>query len=108
MTYHEVNPSMWTYEKEGDFIEGVYVAVKEDVGPNESRLYTLDTNKGLVNVWGSAILDEKMSLIEIGSKIKVTYKGLGSQKSGKHPPKIFKVEVDVPEEENQGEDNDED
>ncbi len=94
MTYKEVNPELWAYENDGDFIEGVLVLKQEDVGDNNSMMYSIETPEGVKNVWGSAILDSRMKLVKVGSKIKITYKGLGEPKSGKNAPKIFKVEVD--------------
>ena len=95
MAYKEVNPDFWTYEKEGDFIEGILIKKQEKVGENESMLYTIENADGMKNVWGSAILDQRMTLVHVGDQIKITYKGIGEQKKkGKNPPKIFKVEVD--------------
>ncbi len=94
MAYKEVNPSTWTYEKEGDFIEGVFLNTQDNVGPNKSLMYNIETSEGIKNVWGSAILDSRMALIKVGSKVRITYKGLGEKKGGNNPPKIFKVEVD--------------
>lgn len=95
MTYEEVNPEEWKYDKDGDFIEGHLLAKRSDVGANKSMMYSIETLEGEnKNVWGSAILDSRMDLIKIGSKIKITYKGLGEAKGGHNPPKIFKVEVD--------------
>ena len=93
--YKEVNPDFWTYDKEGDFIEGILIKKQEKVGENESMLYTIENADGMKNVWGSAILDQRMTLVNVGEQIKITYKGIGEQKKkGKNPPKIFKVEVD--------------
>lgn len=94
MTYEEVNPTDWKYDKDGDFIEGVLVRAQSDVGINKSMLYSVETPKGVKSVWGSAILDSRMALIKVGSKVRITYKGLGEAKFGKQAPKIFKVEVD--------------
>ena len=94
MTYKEINPENWTYGDEGDFIEGVLVAVRKDVGENKSMLYSIETSEGVKNVWGATILDSRMGLVNIGDKIKITYQGLGEASKGKNPPKIFKVEVD--------------
>lgn len=94
MAYKEINPTDWVYEKDGDFIEGVLVRAQTNVGINKSMLYSIETLEGVKNVWGAAILDSKMALVSIGSKIKITYKGLGESKAGKNPPKIFKVEFD--------------
>jgi len=92
--YQEINPTTWTYEKDGDFIEGILVKVQDKVGVNESLLYSIQTSQGVKNVWGATILSEKMALVPVGSKLKITYKGLAEAKKGKNPAKIFKVEVD--------------
>ncbi len=94
MAYEEINPEIWTYENDGDFIEGILVLKQDEIGENKSWMYSIETPKGVVNVWGSAILDSRMALVNVGDKIKITYKGLGEGKSGRSPPKIFKVEVD--------------
>lgn len=94
MAYKEIVPSVWEYEKDGDFVEGVLLIVKHDVGPNKSLLYNIETSQGVKSVWGSAVLDEKMALVRLGDRVKITYKGKGEAKKGKNAPKIFKVEVD--------------
>jgi len=94
MAYQEINPTDWTYEKDGDFIEGILVRVQEKIGVNESMLYSVETLEGVKNVWGATILDSRMALVNVGDKIKITYKGLAEAKKGKNPAKIFKVEVD--------------
>ena len=94
MTYEEINPEVWTYEKDGDFVEGVLVAVQKDIGVNKSMLYSIETSEGVKSVWGAAILDSRMSFVKNGDKVKITYKGLAEKKGGKNPAKIFKVEVD--------------
>ena len=94
MTYEEINPEVWTYEKDGDFIEGVLVAFQKDVGVNKSMLYSIETPGGVKSVWGAAILDSRMNLVKQGDKVRITYKGLAEAKGGKNPAKIFKVEVD--------------
>lgn len=95
MTYQEVNPGEWKPTVDGSQIEGVYIKMQEDVGVNKSNLYSIETpTEGVVNVWGSAILDQRMGVIKVGSKVRITYKGLGEAKGGQNAPKLFKVEVD--------------
>jgi len=94
MTYQEINPTEWMYEKDGDFIEGVLVQVQSGIGQNKSMLYSIETPEGVKNVWGAALLDSRMALVSVGSKIKITYKGKAEAVGGKNPAKIFKVEVD--------------
>lgn len=95
MAYKEVNPDVWTYDKEDDAIEGILVRVEKDVGSNKSMMYSIETSPGIFkSVWGSAILDQRMCLVKVGQKLRITYKGLSEKKAGKNPAKIFKVEVD--------------
>jgi hypothetical protein len=94
MTYKEISPSQWTYSNDGDFIEGILVRKQEKVGANQSMLYSIETSQGVKSVWGATVLDERMALVNLGDKLKITYKGTGEAKKGKNAPKIFKVEVD--------------
>jgi len=95
MVYQEINPTDWTYEKDGDFIEGVLVRMQEKIGPNQSMLYSIENLEGVKSVWGSTLLDQRMALVKVGEKIKITYKGLAKPTAGKKAAKIFKVEKDV-------------
>ncbi len=92
--YKEINPEIWAPENEDDFVEGVLVLKQENVGANDSMMYSLETPEGVKSIWGSAILDSRMTFVKVGSKVKITYKGLGEAKEGRSAPKIFKVEVD--------------
>ena len=94
MAYQEINPTDWTYEKDGDFIEGTLIRVQENIGPNQSMLYSIETFEEVKSVWGATILDQRMALVKVGDKIKITYKGLAEPKAGQQAAKIFKVEVD--------------
>lgn len=94
MAYEEVNPNIWRPEREGELIEGVLTNVQQDVGANESKLYTIESALGITNVWGSTVLDSRMAVVKVGDKVRITYQGLGIKKGGKNPPKMFKVEID--------------
>ena len=95
MAYKEISPTDWTYEKEGDFIEGILIRVQEKIGPNQSMLYSIENPEGVKNIWGATLLDQRMALVKVGDKVKITYKGLAKATAGKQPAKIFKVEKDV-------------
>ncbi len=97
MVYEEVESNEFKFENEGDCIEGVLLDKKSKIGPNEAMLYVLETAKGFENVWGSTILDQRMALFEVGSKIRITYQGKAPATPGKQPANIFKVEVDKEE-----------
>jgi len=95
MAYKEINPTDWKPESNGDFIEGILIRKQENVGMNKSMLYSVETAPSVVkSVWGAAILDSRMGLVKVGSKVRITYKGLAEAKGGYSPAKIFKVEVD--------------
>ncbi len=93
--YQTIEPKIWKYEDEGDLLEGICVAKENGVGKNESWLYSIETPTGVLNVWGSTILDSKFTFVKIGDKVKITYKGLGEAKGGRSAPKLFIVEKDV-------------
>jgi hypothetical protein len=85
-------PELWTPENDGDFIEGYYRKKKDKVGVNKSTMYMIEIKEGEVkSIWGSAVLDDKMSYIDEGELIRITY--LESDKNYK----MFKVERDVSE-----------
>ncbi len=95
MSYIEINPSTWTYTKDGDFIEGFLADKQDNVGPNKSKLYSINTPAGVKNVWGAKVLDERMALVDKGDKVKITYLGVAKEaQKGKNPAKLFKVEID--------------
>jgi len=94
MAYKEINPTIWKYEKDGDFIEGTLARIQSEVGSNKSMLYSIENADGVKDVWGAAILDERMAFAKVGQKIKITFKGKAVAKPGKQAAKIFKVEID--------------
>ena len=97
MVYEENVPGIHEFKEDGDMVEGVLIKVQENVGPQNSALYTLEVNEKPESIWGCAILDQRMLGIKIGEKIRVTFKGVGEASPGKNAPKMFKVEVDRPE-----------
>lgn len=96
MAWKEINPVDWKPNK-GEFIEGILVDKQENVGDNNSMLYKVETPAGVLNVWGTTILDARLRLINVGERVRITYKGLAEAKGGKQPAKIFKVETFVPD-----------
>ena len=94
MAFKENNPGFWIPENDGDAIEGTLIDIQDDVGDNKSRLYTIEVDKKPTNVWGSAVLNQRMVGISVGDRIRITYKGLGEKAAGRNAPKLFKVEVD--------------
>lgn len=97
MVYEENIPGIHEFKEDGDMVEGILLKVQDNVGPQDSMLYTLEVNGKPESIWGCAILDQRMIGVKIGEKIRVTFKGVGEASPGKNAPKIFKVEVDRPE-----------
>lgn len=93
--YKDVTESFWNPEKENDFVEGVLKLIKNEVGQNKSRMYVIKTKNGIVNIWGSKVLDEKMALVNLDDEIKIIYLG---EKSGKRKYHDYKVQIAVSQE----------
>lgn len=86
-----VEPNVWKPEKENDSIEGVLVRVVPKSSDVSARYY-LENKEGTHLVWGSAVLDDRMSTISEGTLLRITFKG--KQKNNrKQDVKIFKVEM---------------
>jgi hypothetical protein len=87
------NADSWKPEKEGDSIEGQYIDKRENVGPNGSNLYTLEQEDGTMRaVWGSTVIDDRMSTIKLGDMVKLVYVGkVPSKTPGRSPAKVFDV-----------------
>lgn len=79
----EFDLEMWKHEKEGDFVCGIFKSVKKNYGENKSTIYILKQEDGsLIGVWDSAVLKDKIDLIDIGDDIKIIY--LGKAKGKKY------------------------
>ena len=94
---------IWEYKKDGDEIMGLLVEIKKEVGPNSSMLYTVEKKGGeKFGIWGSTVLDMRMSDVMVGEEVKITYKGTQPSKTkGRSPVKIFKVLHREPETEDE-------
>lgn len=75
--YEEIQEGdIFEFKEAGDSIEGKYKMVQHEVGPNKSELYILEKENGEhVKVWGSYVLDNKMALLDLGTEIKIEFKG---------------------------------
>jgi len=78
-----IEPGVWKHEKEGDRIEGVLVnKIPADQAKGMSARYVLDTKAGLMTVWGSAIIDDRMQYVNVGEPVKIIYDGEGANAKG--------------------------
>jgi hypothetical protein len=93
--------TIWKPDNADEWIVGKYFDLDENIGlKGDSNLYHIRSDDGThYKVWGSMILDDLMSKVNMGSDVKIVYKG---KKQGKN--NFYKLfEVSVPE----GEDGDE-
>lgn len=86
-----IEPNVWKPTNEGDSVEGILIAKKEDVGINKSKAYSIENKKEHNLVWGSTVLDDRMLYVNVGDYCKITYIKTTQNKKGQ-PLKIFKVE----------------
>ena len=70
----------WNIEKQKE-ITGKILNIEEKGGKYETKVYTLETETEIVDVFGSIVLDEKLkSFGQVGNIIKIEYLG---KKKGK-------------------------
>lgn len=88
----------------GEYIEGIYLGCRLDVGPNKSAMYDLRVPSGpgkelIVSVWGSTILDGKFRLQNppTGSRILIQYLGDVATSRGLNPARDWRVLYQAPE-----------
>lgn len=95
--YKEVKPGQtpaWDFEMNKEF-EGTLTKVRTEVGPNKSMLYEFDLDNGeKASVWGSAGLDNTMSEVQTGTKVKIVFEGLKTNENTGREFKAFRVYVD--------------
>lgn len=98
-------PPSAKFDNPGDCVFGEFVTMRENVGPNSSRLYELSIPNGAgsnltVAVWGSAALDRLFDSayppIQSGDRMAVIYAGEKATKRGLNPVKLFALKVKRP------------
>ena len=86
-----IQADVWDYKKVPEVI-GVLIDKRDNVGPNNSKMYTLEQPDGkLINVWGSTVLDSRMGIIPIGTEIRIVYLGLATSPKTKREYHNFEV-----------------
>ena len=101
MPFKKVNPSgdAWDFQ-ENPTLEGKYVAMKDEVGPNKSKMYYFEVEgEGIgsvpetISMWGTTVIDNQMMLVPQGSKVKISYLGMATNEKTKREYKNFTVEI---------------
>jgi len=68
-------------------LEGKYVDLEEDVGPNNSRLYHIQTpDGGIKKIWGCVTLDARMKEVPLNSEVRIELKKVSVAENEKQIP----------------------
>lgn len=66
-----------------DILDGYYIAIKHDVGPNDATLHTLETAEGeKISVWGTKALNDELAKVRFGQFIRIQWLGKKLTKAG--------------------------
>ena len=85
------DPKPWKPEKEGDTLQGKLVRKKEKGGKYASEAYTIEGEDGLYVVFGTAVLEDRMRLVQPGDLVRIIYKGTTESDKG-NDTKLFTVD----------------
>jgi hypothetical protein len=102
-TWNGIDPETKEYKlKIGDELIGTFEKFDDNVGPNNSNMYTIKKEDGTyIKVWGSSLIDSRMEGVNLGEKLKFVYEGTvqGKIKGRKpyHSYKVYHAEAKHPE-----------
>ena len=66
-----------------DFLDGYYMGVRNNVGQNNSNVYSIRTQEGeLRDVWGTKTLNDEMESVRLGQYIRMRWLGKQLTKAG--------------------------
>ena len=86
-----LTPGVWKPEKPGDHIAGI-LTNKPMKNDKVSARYYIKSDGKIFLLWGSAVLDHRLSSVEPGTPVRITYLGL-EKNSNNQNMKMFEVEV---------------
>ena len=89
--WKKIEPDVWKPSVDGDTVEGVLIKYEEASGNFNSKVYHLETkDKKQIVIFGTTVLNDRMSYLNIGDDVKIIYRGV--QKNQKaQDVKIFEV-----------------
>jgi len=90
--FTKINPGVFKPTKEGESVEGKLLSIEESKKFKEGgKVYHLESAEGgQVIVFGTTVLDDRMSYIPIGTICKIVYMGIKKNTKGQDT-KIFEV-----------------
>lgn len=93
--WQSVEPRVWKPESIDDELIGVLIKVDEESGNYGSKAYFIEAEEGgYFVVFGSTVLDDKMSIAKPGRRLKIVWKGLGQSTGDKKAFKKYEVYFD--------------
>lgn len=93
MVYQLINPNVWKPVTSGDSIEGFLIKIEQS-RTYDSKVYNIESlEKKQIVVFGTTVLDDKMSYVNPGDKIKIVYRGVVKNSKGQDT-KVFEVYKD--------------
>lgn len=78
--WKDVAGDIWRPENKGDSVEGTLMNRRP--GRYEWNNYTIDTGKGVKTVFGSAVLENRMTAIKDGQDVKIIFEGMQKNTRG--------------------------
>jgi len=76
----------------GEEIHGILDDIRTNIGQNNVNIYEVFTAlHGLVSVWDTTVLSDKMKKVMTGEEVKITYNGLQTPKTGGKAYKTFTI-----------------
>ena len=98
MAFQEITPKnaeTWKPSQEGDEIVGKLTNKEANIGPNGSKLYSIEVDGEVQKVWGSSTLDRRMADVEVGSNVKIIFEGNQTNPANGRSYKLYRVLVDL-------------
>lgn len=80
----------WDFDQK-KMLTGIFISKKENVGKNQSNLYNIKTDEGVVSIWGSALLNARFDNITEGEEVVITYRGKKTSERTGRQYKDFEV-----------------
>ncbi len=83
-------PEIWKPEQAGDSIEGVLIYKRDKGGKFNNESYYIENSGKSFIIFGTAVLENRMKLVNVGDIVKIEYKGTEKNKRNEDT-KIFQV-----------------
>ena len=94
--WQSAQPQVVKFEKVGDAFEGIYTSLEPAVFDDRGKQtmgarYYFSAPDGPKMVWGSAVIDNAMKFVVVGSEVRIEFAGEGEKKPGQSAVKLFNV-----------------